>query len=331
MKVLFALPGLHRYNRGAEVAFIAIAKQLASLGDEVTLIGSGPSRQEASYRFLRAPSITREKFEWLPSLPIFRDECTFEELTFIPSLLQCYRPQDYDVTITCSYPFTNWALTKRTFRGRRPRHVFVTENGDWPAFANTSEYRFFYCDGLVCTNPDFFERNKSRWTCRLIPNGVDCVKFCPGPAERAEFNLPADRPIVLMVSALAANKRIEAGIEAVSKLKEAHLVVAGDGPRRQFVDALAARLLGDRFTRLSVAPDRMPALYRSTDVVLHLTKEESFWQRVRRGDGKWTSNRRSRLATVKMVDWRRRVPSQFGRSKNNCQLYLACSIGNNCL
>ena len=43
MKVLFALPGLHRYNRGAETAFISIAKELVNAGDSVTLIGSGDS------------------------------------------------------------------------------------------------------------------------------------------------------------------------------------------------------------------------------------------------------------------------------------------------
>ena len=276
MRVLFALPGIHKYDRGAEVAFISIARELSRLGDEVTLIGSGRPRQEAPYRFLRASSVAREKFEALPSLPLFRDECAFEDLTFIPNLLRRYRPQDYDVTVTCSYPFTNWALRRRTDRGRRPPHVFVTQNGDWPAFVNTSEYRYFSCDGLVCTNPDYFERNKLRWNCRTIPNGVDLLRFCPGPSERAEFHLPTDRPIVLMVSALALTKRVEAGIEAVSKTKDAHLVVAGDGPRREVVDRLAARLLGDRFTRLSVAPERMPALYRSADVVLHLSKDEAF-------------------------------------------------------
>lgn len=276
MKVLFALPGLHRYDRGAEVAFIAIAKELARLGDEVTLIGSGLPRPGTSYRYLRARSVARENFKSLPSFPLFRDECAFEELTFIPNFLRCYRPQDYDVSVTCSYPYTNWMLRRRTSRGRRPPHVFVTQNGDVPAFANKSEFRFFSCDGLVCTNPDFFERNKLRWNCRTIPNGVDLAKFRPGPSQRVEFHIPTDRPIVLMVSALTLTKRVEAGIEAVSKTRDAHLVVAGDGPRRQFVDTLASRLLGDRFTRLLVEPDKMPALYRSADVVLHLSKEESF-------------------------------------------------------
>jgi glycosyltransferase involved in cell wall biosynthesis len=54
------------------------------------------------------------------------------------------------------------------------------------------------------------------------------------------------------------------------------LVVAGDGPLRDEVADAAAQLLPGRFTRLSVAPERMPVLYRSADVFLHLSKEESF-------------------------------------------------------
>jgi glycosyltransferase involved in cell wall biosynthesis len=159
--------------------------------------------------------------------------------------------------------------------GVRPPHVFVTENGDWPAFVRKSEYRFFGCEGLVCTNPEFYERNKNRWRCRLIPNGVDCERFSPGPARRGDFGLPLDRLIVLMVSALIPSKRVGAGIEAVSNIPDAHLVVAGDGPLRRTIEAHAAKLLPGRFTRLSVAPNTMPVLYRSSDVFLHLSKDES--------------------------------------------------------
>lgn len=276
MRVLITLPGLHRYNRGAEVAFIAIANALAQTGNAVTLIGSGWDRAGATYKFIHAGSIDRKYFESFPCLPLLRNECAYEELTFIPGLLRHYRPDEYDVTITCGYPFTNWILRRPQFGGLRPLHIFVTENGDWPAFSDSSEYRFFGCDGLVCTNPEFYERNKQRWNCKLIPNGIDCDRFRPGAPRKQEFNLPADRLVVLMVSALVPNKRVEAGIEAVSKLPDAHLVVAGDGPLRQTIDASASRLLPGRFTRLSVAPERMPALYQSTDVFLHLCQDESF-------------------------------------------------------
>ena len=79
-----------------------------------------------------------------------------------------------------------------------------------------------------------------------------------------------------MVSALVSSKRVEAAIEAVSRIPDAHLVVAGDGPLRAVIDAKAARLLPGRFTAVSIASERMPQLYRSADVFLHLAKEEAF-------------------------------------------------------
>ena len=218
----------------------------------------------------------RENFELFPAIPVLRHEFAYEEMTFVPALLKQYRPAEYDITLTCGYPFTNWVLRRPVWRGTRPPHVFVTENGDWPAFSDTSEFRFFGCEGLVCTNPDFYQRNRHRWRCRLIPNGVDCDRFRPGPAQRQELGLPGDCLIVLMVSALDSIKRVEIGIQAVSELSDAHLVVAGDGPLRRVIDAEAARLLPGRFTRLSLPPERMPALYQSSDVFLHLSKAESF-------------------------------------------------------
>jgi hypothetical protein len=63
MRILIALPGIHRYDRGAEIAFMAVAKELAKLGDEVTLIGSGERRIGTPYRYLHASSVRRERFE----------------------------------------------------------------------------------------------------------------------------------------------------------------------------------------------------------------------------------------------------------------------------
>lgn len=274
MRILFVLPGLHRHDRGAEIAFISIASELARAGDTVTLIGSGDEREGTPYRFLKAGSIGREKFERFPSLPCLRDETGYEELSFVPGLMRQFRPRDYDITLGCSYPFTNWVLRRPT-RGGRPPHVFVTENGDWPAISEESEFQFFGCDGLVCTNPEFYKRNKDKWRSRLIPNGVDCERFFPGEGNRTEFGIPSDRLVVLMVSALISSKRVSVGVEAVSRIPDAHLVVAGDGPLRQSVEAEAAKLLPGRFTRLSVPPSKMPLLYRSADVFLHLSKNES--------------------------------------------------------
>jgi glycosyltransferase involved in cell wall biosynthesis len=154
--------------------------------------------------------------------------------------------------------------------------VFVTQNGDWAARAGNAEYRLFRCDGLVCINPDYFEDNRARWPCALIPNGADLKRFSPGPSERARFGLPQDRPVVLMVSALIESKRVLDGIRAVGMLPDAHLVVAGDGHLRDQAAALAADLLPGRFSRLTLTAPDMPALYRSADAFLHLSLAESF-------------------------------------------------------
>ena len=276
MRILFALPGLHKYERGAEVALNALATELAIGGDDVTIIGSGDPKPSQPYEFFRARSLQREGFEHFPSLPVLRSETVYEEASFVPGLLRRYRPRDFDITTTCSYPFTNWVLRRPTLRGVRPPHVFITQNGDWPAQSEKSEYRLFGCEGLVCTNPDYYERNHLRWPSALIPNGIDVNRFCPGEPEREKFGLPGDRPVILMVSALIPSKRVGDGILAVSKLPDAHLVVAGDGPLRDDIRRMADELLPGRFTRVSVAGREMPLLYRSADVFLHLSKEESF-------------------------------------------------------
>ncbi len=275
MKVAFALAGFHRYDRGAEVALMALARELASLGDEVTLIGSGEARPQQPYRFIHAPAIARENFERFPFGPALRSETAWEEASFAFGLAG-QRLGDYDLTVTCGYPFTNWTLRRPVVRGKRPKHVFVTQNGDWPAFSDAAEYRLFGCDGLVCTNPDYYNRNRERWRCALIPNGIDPARFVAGPPERARFGLPEGKPIILMVSACIETKRVEEGIRAVSGLDDAHLVVAGDGPLRDRVQSLADAMLPGRFTRLTIPASDMSALYRSADVFLHMSLEESF-------------------------------------------------------
>ena len=212
VRILISLSGLHRVRRGAEIAFESIASGLADLGHAVTIYGSGPTLEEASYAYRHLPVIRRERFERWPSAPPFRDPTTYESLSFMPGLLKAFRPAAFDATMTCGFPIENIALRRPSLRRQRPPHIFVTQNGDWPAQLRTKESRLFSCDGLVCTNPVYFERNRDRWTSALIPNGVDVSRFSPGPQARQRLGLPLDQPIVLMVSALIASKRIEQAI-----------------------------------------------------------------------------------------------------------------------
>ena len=149
--------------------------------------------------------------------------------------------------------------------------------------------------GLGCINPDYYERNKENWRCALIPNGVDCNRFKPGPMQRGKFGIPEGGFVVLMVSALDPTKRVAQGIEAVSKIPEAYMVVAGDGALRDEIDGLAAKLIPGRYKRFQVASERMPLLYQSADLFLHLSQIESFRKCFSRGNGLRTSGRGSRF------------------------------------
>ncbi len=274
MRILFALPGFHQVMRGAETALEQVAKHIALMsGYEVTLLGSGQPKEETPYRFQHVSCIPRERFERFPKLPYLRNHYVYEELTFATRLIGAYNPRDYDVTVTCSYPYVNWVL--RAKRGNQlPKHVFVTQNGDWMCHAKNWEFRHFSCDGLVCTNPDYFERNRDRYPSRLIPNGVDPTVFKPGSGNRRAYNLPEQAPLVLMVSALIPSKRVLEGIQAVAKLPDVCLVIAGDGELRHEVQTLGQELLGDRFRWLKLPREKMPELYRCANVFLHMSQDE---------------------------------------------------------
>ncbi|WP_248353094.1 glycosyltransferase family 4 protein [Anaeromyxobacter oryzae] len=272
-RILIALPGLHRVRRGAEVALESIGQHLAAAGHVVTLVGSGRPDPARAYRFRSSPCLPRERLERLPSIPVLRTVYAYEELTFVPGLaVQALRDR-HDVTVACSYPFTSWTLRALRLGRRSPAHVYVTQNGDWPAYARNSEYRLFSCDGLVCTNPVYYERNRERWRCALIPNGVDERVFAPGP-RRTRFGLPDAAPVALMVSALIPSKRVVDGIRAVARVPGLHLLVAGDGELRAEVDACGAALLGRRFRRVAISHEEMPELYRAADVLLHMSQAD---------------------------------------------------------
>lgn len=274
IRYLFALPGFHQEERGAEVALLSVADELAGMGQSVMVIGAGPPRVGPRYAYRQARAVNRRKLERLPRVPPFRSETVWEDATFAFNLARAYAPEEYDVTLTCNFPFTHWALRRG---GRKaPKHLFVTQNGDWAARSGKAEYRFFNCDGLVCTNPDYQADNRDRWRTALIPNGIDPARFSGVQGDRAGFGLPTNKPIVLMVSAFIDTKRVLDGMRAVATLPDVHFAVAGDGPLRAQVEALAGRILPGRFTRLELPASQMPILYHSADCFLHMSLTESF-------------------------------------------------------
>jgi glycosyltransferase involved in cell wall biosynthesis len=281
LRIAMLLAGLGRVQRGAEAAFLELARQLDRYPDlHVELFGSG-SQAPSAVPLHQVRCVPRERFERWPRLPCLRSEYEYEELTFVLNLLwgRRFRPGDFDVTLSCSYPYLNWFLQRNQCRGR-PVHVFVTQNGDWMCRANSREYRFFRCDGLVCTNPEYYARHRDRYKSVLIPNGVDPNVFRPADETPVQSELASSlgngrQKTVLMTSALIPSKGVAEGIAAVAQVPEAFLVVAGDGPQRARVAELAARDLPGRHSLLGSVPrERMPALFRQAHAFLHVSRDE---------------------------------------------------------
>jgi glycosyltransferase involved in cell wall biosynthesis len=97
-----------------------------------------------------------------------------------------------------------------------------------------------------------------------VPTGVDAQRFRPGDraAARAALKLPQDKTLVGIVATLRDWKGHEYLIEALADLPESvHLVIVGDGPRRQVLDNFVAKLnLQQRTTFAGDQADVVPWL-----------------------------------------------------------------------
>jgi glycosyltransferase involved in cell wall biosynthesis len=116
---------------------------------------------------------------------------------------------------------------------------------------------------------------------RVIPRGVDLSRFDPNrvPAERKiklthDWNLPDDRPIVLMPARLSRKKGHKVLIEALAKLKRSDLccVIVGDDGRQTSYRTSLLELIHecqlDGVVRLLPQTADMPAAYSLAAVVV---------------------------------------------------------------
>lgn len=104
---------------------------------------------------------------------------------------------------------------------------------------------------------------------RVIHNGVSRVRSSIGRREaRASFGLPADAGLVLAVGRLADQKNYPLLIDAIARVKHAHLVVAGSGQRKEALESQAANLgISDRLHLLGhVSQQILSDLFRACDV-----------------------------------------------------------------
>jgi 1,2-diacylglycerol 3-alpha-glucosyltransferase len=82
----------------------------------------------------------------------------------------------------------------------------------------------------------------------VIPTGIELVQFSHGDGARfrARWGIPAERPMLVHVSRLAFEKNIDFILRALARVAvqvpDVLLVIAGEGPARRRLEALARRL-----------------------------------------------------------------------------------------
>jgi glycosyltransferase involved in cell wall biosynthesis len=107
---------------------------------------------------------------------------------------------------------------------------------------------------------------------RIVPNGVPLHRAEPvdrarAPEARTALGLAPDLPTVLSIGALVPEKGVDQVIEAVGRLTSAQLLVAGEGPERGALAALAVEVAPGRVQFAGSLADPRPA-FAAADVVV---------------------------------------------------------------
>ncbi|WP_238477892.1 glycosyltransferase family 4 protein [Natranaeroarchaeum sulfidigenes] len=107
---------------------------------------------------------------------------------------------------------------------------------------------------------------------RVVPNGIDIDRFVAAEPEGRE------RPYLLSVGRLVEYKGVQHIIDALAKLPEYDLIIAGSGEFRAELEAhAAARGVDDRVEFLGYVPeDRLPGLYAGAAAHVFLSEYECY-------------------------------------------------------
>ena len=104
-------------------------------------------------------------------------------------------------------------------------------------------------DKIIATSPQLLENSdvltKFREKVRIVPYGIDLEQFSARPAEEEAARRIRERhgngPLLLGIGRLIYYKGFEYAIRALEEVREAKLLLIGDGPLRADLEALARR------------------------------------------------------------------------------------------
>lgn len=243
IKIAFILSGLGHIKRGAETTFTELMRYLADKDDlEITAFGGGRDFHIEGIRYIKVPCIKRHYFERFPKikrlhLKYGHDwEGVFFSIFLSPIIIR----MNFDILASFSFPFD--LLPLKIYRCLKNRDVKTTFTcGGGTAFLYS---RFFHTDRVIAESPHYLKLFSDKYPTTLIPGGVNVNTFSPQKVSRKELYLPQNKFIVFSSSALTPIKRIGFLIEAVSKIDNTYLLIAGNGPEEVYLKKRGKELLG---------------------------------------------------------------------------------------
>lgn len=158
---------------------------------------------------------------------------------------------------------------------RGPRHGGWARIGRLGGYYNLKYYRNF--DHLVANTEDIADWIVARgWPAgkvSCIPNFAAAPSDVP-PLDRASLDTPKDAPLLLGMGRLHESKAHDISLQALTRLPDAYLWIAGAGPLEAKLHGMAAALgVADRVRFLGWRTDPS-ALYRAADVCVFPSRYE---------------------------------------------------------
>lgn len=142
----------------------------------------------------------------------------------------------------------------------------VVHVGRLGGYYDTKYYK--RCDHLIANTHDIYDYLLSNgWdkeNVHYLPNFVS-INLLP-PIARIEFQTPARVPLILAIGRLHENKAFDILVEALAKVPDAYLWLAGDGPLRRKLEEQAKSLGIQTRIRFLGWRNDVEALFAASDI-----------------------------------------------------------------
>lgn len=256
--------------RGVETYVHELANRLSSMGHKVTVIQNGPKLENSKYKVISThfPVNKSTKVNFLPFFNYF----SLLILKFTIRSLKNVDP-DSDVLIPTNGQWQT-LISKIWCVWHKVKLVVSGQSG--PGFDDRFNVMCFPNAFVALSEQALLKARTDNPLVKAvrIPNGVDLSSFS---RQGLKFKTNLRSPIILVVGALVAQKRIDLVIKAVSMIENASLLVVGEGQLKNQLSRLATNLLPGRFELISLPHHKMSEVYRVADIfTLVPEKSESF-------------------------------------------------------